>query len=91
MTTNNTCLAVLLGSKVSQRMKAWLALSEAERCCRTTSNAEIRDDISPQALRRLVRRKRDPRASARIFAIANALEGMSRAEAARLLSAYMKR
>ncbi|MBV8401495.1 MAG: hypothetical protein JOZ17_22650 [Acetobacteraceae bacterium] len=31
MTTNNTYLAVFLGSKVSARMKAWLALSEAER------------------------------------------------------------
>ena len=31
MTTNNTYLAVFLGSKVSPRMKAWLALPEAER------------------------------------------------------------
>ena len=31
MTTNNTYLAVFLSSKVSPRMKAWLALSEAER------------------------------------------------------------
>ena len=44
----------------------------------------IRDDISPEALRGLARRERDRRASARMFAIANALEGMSRAEAARL-------
>jgi transposase len=44
----------------------------------------IRDDISAQALRGLARREPDRRASARMFAIANALEGMSRAEAARL-------
>ena len=44
----------------------------------------IRDDVAPEALRRLARRENDRRASARMFAIANALEGMSRAEAARL-------
>ena len=31
MTTSNTFLAVFLGSKTSPRMKAWMALSEAER------------------------------------------------------------
>ena len=31
MTTNDTCLAVFLGSKTSPRMQRWLALSEAER------------------------------------------------------------
>jgi hypothetical protein len=31
MTTNNTYLAVFLGSKTSPRMKAWMALPEAER------------------------------------------------------------
>ncbi len=31
MTTNNTYLAVFLGSKASPRMKAWMALSENER------------------------------------------------------------
>ena len=31
MTTNDTYLAVFLGSKTSPRMKAWMALSEAER------------------------------------------------------------
>jgi hypothetical protein len=31
MTTNDTYLAVFLGSKTSPRMKAWLALPEAER------------------------------------------------------------
>ena len=44
----------------------------------------IRDDIKPEALRRMARGESDRRASARMFAIANALEGMSRAEAARL-------
>src|ERR1700757_3530062 len=31
MTTNDTYLAVFLGSKTSPRMKAWMALPEAER------------------------------------------------------------
>ena len=31
MSTNDTYLAVFLGSKTSARMKAWMALSEAER------------------------------------------------------------
>jgi hypothetical protein len=31
MSTNNSFLAVFLGSKTSPRMKAWLALPEAER------------------------------------------------------------
>ena len=31
MTTNDTYLAVLLGSKTSPRMKAWMALPEGER------------------------------------------------------------
>jgi hypothetical protein len=31
MTTNNTYLAVFLGSKTSARMKAWTDLSDAER------------------------------------------------------------
>jgi len=44
----------------------------------------IRDDVPPDALRRLARRETDRRAACRMFAIANALEGMSRAEAARL-------
>ena len=44
----------------------------------------IRDDISPEELRRQARRERDGRVSARLIAIANALEGMDRASAARL-------
>ena len=31
MSTNDTYLAVFLGSKTSPRMKAWMALPEAER------------------------------------------------------------
>ena len=34
METNNTYLAIFLGSKTSQRMKAWMALPEAERHAR---------------------------------------------------------
>ena len=44
----------------------------------------IRDDIAADALRHRARRERDGRVSARLIAIANALEGMDRASAARL-------
>jgi transposase len=44
----------------------------------------IRQDRTAASLRRWARRTRDPRAASRAYAIANALEGMSRAEAARL-------
>ena len=44
----------------------------------------IRDDLTPEALRRKARHEPNRRASLRMLAIANALEGMSRAEAARL-------
>ena len=44
----------------------------------------IRTDRSVDELRRLARREVDRAASARMYAIANALDGMSRAEAARL-------
>src|SRR5215203_3231368 len=44
----------------------------------------IRPDLPAAELRRLSRRERDRAAAARMMAIANALEGMSRAEAARL-------
>ncbi len=44
----------------------------------------IRTDRSVEELRRLARRGVDPAATARMYAIANALDGMSRAEAARL-------
>jgi len=44
----------------------------------------IRDDISPEELRRRARRESDGRVAARLIAIANALEGMDRASPARL-------
>ena len=44
---------------------------------------KIRDDISSEGLRRQARRKNDGRVSARLIAIANALDGMDRARAAR--------
>jgi transposase len=43
----------------------------------------IRSDISPDQLRRRARREGDGRVCARLLAIANALDGLSRAEAAR--------
>lgn len=44
----------------------------------------IRTDLSATELRALARRQKDPRAASRMYAIAHALEGKSRAEAARL-------
>ena len=44
----------------------------------------VRDDLTPEALYRLARREPDRMASGRMFAIANALKGMNRSEAARL-------
>jgi len=44
----------------------------------------IRDDLPPEALRRHARHEANRRAALRMLAIANAREGMSRAEAARL-------
>jgi transposase len=44
----------------------------------------IRADRRPAELRRLARRERDGRLSARLLALANALDGMPREEAARL-------
>ena len=44
----------------------------------------IRDDLTSEALRRHARHEPNRRAALRMLAIANALEGMSRAEAARL-------
>src|SRR5919112_5255449 len=44
----------------------------------------IRDGLTPEALRRQARHEANRRAALRMLAIANALEGMSRAEAARL-------
>src|SRR5215218_9575594 len=45
---------------------------------------EIRRDYTPSDLRRQAARERDRRAAMRLLAIANALEGMTRAAAARL-------
>ncbi|GAB2683222.1 hypothetical protein GCM10009743_68790 [Kribbella swartbergensis] len=45
---------------------------------------QIRQDYSASDLRQRAARERDTRASLRLLAIANALEGMTRAEAARL-------
>src|SRR5499427_7019352 len=50
----------------------------------TKPGLAIRDDIGAEELRRRARRERDGRVSARLIAIANALEGMDRASAARL-------
>ena len=44
----------------------------------------IRGELTPEALRRHARHEPNRRAALRMLAIANALEGMSRAEAARL-------
>jgi transposase len=44
----------------------------------------IRDELTPEALRRHARHQPNRRAALRMLAIANALEGVSRAEAARL-------
>ena len=44
----------------------------------------IRDELTPEALRRRARHEPNRRAALRMLAVANALEGMSRAEAARL-------
>ena len=46
----------------------------------------IRSDRSPAELRRLARHERDGRVSARLMALANALEDIPREEAARLAS-----
>ena len=50
----------------------------------TMAALAIRDDIDPETLRRRARRERDGRVSARLIGLANALEGMDRASAARL-------
>src|SRR4051812_50072845 len=45
---------------------------------------KIREDRTPAELRRLARREAEGRGAARLYAIANALDGTNRAEAARL-------
>lgn len=58
------------------------------RCSRRSGRAENgisdRQDRTAASLRIWARRTPDPRAALRAYAIADALEGMSRAEAARL-------
>ena len=49
------------------------------------SALKIRDDLTPLELRRWARRESHGRAAARAYAIANALEAMTRAAAARLV------
>ena len=44
----------------------------------------IRTDLSAGELRAVARREKDPRAASRMYAMAHALEGKSRAEAARM-------
>src|SRR5438445_293646 len=51
---------------------------------RMAGGLPIRSDIGPDVLRGLARRENNGRAASRMFAIANALEGMERAEAARI-------
>src|SRR3954449_9559317 len=48
------------------------------------SPLKIKEDRTPAELRRLARRERGGRIAARLYAIANALDGMSRAAAAQL-------
>jgi hypothetical protein len=53
------------------------------------SASAIRDDMGSEELRRRARRERDGRVSPRLIAIANALEGMDQARAARQLAAAL--
>ena len=48
------------------------------------SPLKIREDRTPAELGRLARREAEGRVAARLYAIANALDGTNRAEAARL-------
>ena len=60
-------------------------LSDLEGEDGMTAALEIRRDLfSPTELRLRARRERNPRTATRMLAIANALEGLTRAEAARL-------
>ena len=45
---------------------------------------QIRSDVPPEELRRLAKQETNARAARRLLALANALDGMSRAQAARL-------
>jgi transposase len=46
---------------------------------------KIRDDLSAEEIRRLARKERQRRPAMRMLAVANALDGMSRAEAAQVV------
>ena len=60
-----------------------IAFARAKPACRPRALV-IRDDTSSGELRRRARRESDGRVSTRLIAIANALDGMDRARAARL-------
>ena len=72
MTTNDTYLAVFLGSKTSPRMKAWMALPEAERRAKEQEGMAAwkawvekhQAAVSPWA-GRSARRRRSPSAASR--------------------------
>ena len=59
-------------------------MQERCTCAPPERDLQLRGDIGSEELRRRARRERDGRISARLIAIANALEGMDRASAARL-------
>ena len=72
MTTNDTYLAVFLGSKTSPRMKAWMALPEAERRAKEQEGMAAWKTGSKSTTRRFppwaghsARRKRSPNAESR--------------------------
>ena len=67
------------GPPTSRRFSGAEVVGEFRNDC-----SEIRDDISSSELRRQARRENDGRVSARLIALANALDGMDRASAARL-------
>jgi putative transposase len=68
----------------SQRSEIVIPCHEPDMVGKMGRALDIRDDRSASELRLGARREKDGRAAARMIAIANALEGMTRAEAARL-------
>ena len=72
MTTDDTYLAVFLGSKASPRMKAWMALPEAERRAKEQEGmaawkawVEKHHSAVPPWAGRSARRRRSPDAASR--------------------------
>jgi hypothetical protein len=71
MTTNDTYLAVLLGSKINLRMKAWMALPEAERRAKEKDGvpgklgSKSTTRLFPPWADRSARRRRSPNAASR--------------------------